>query len=172
MATRSELKLNDVVVSKVEDGHHLLIVTAMPDDQILHLPRRWLERSVRGGTRRETCRRQRWRPVVHVGRAREPRVLGNISLSTRAQVRPLALPRSDRVEHDESHSHAHTRGRDRVCEPFRRPRHDFRGARHRKEIRGPSYSSTKPPPRRAIRYCEPSGLCGVGASGAARHSPH
>ena len=34
MATRSELKLNDVVVSKVEDGHHLLIVTAMPNDQM------------------------------------------------------------------------------------------------------------------------------------------
>ena len=34
MATRSELKLNGVVVSKVEDGHHLLIVTAMPNDQM------------------------------------------------------------------------------------------------------------------------------------------
>ena len=34
MATRSELKLNDVVVSKVEDGHHLLIVTTMPNDQM------------------------------------------------------------------------------------------------------------------------------------------
>ena len=34
MATRSELKLNDVVVSKVEDGHHLLIVTDMPNDQM------------------------------------------------------------------------------------------------------------------------------------------
>jgi hypothetical protein len=33
-ATRSELKLNDVVVSKVEDGHHLLIVTSTPDDQM------------------------------------------------------------------------------------------------------------------------------------------
>ena len=32
MAIRSELKLNDIVVSKVEDGHHVLIVTAMPDD--------------------------------------------------------------------------------------------------------------------------------------------
>ena len=31
---RSELKLNDVVVSKVEDGHHLLIVTALPDDRV------------------------------------------------------------------------------------------------------------------------------------------
>jgi hypothetical protein len=34
LANRSELKLNDIVVSKVEDGHHLLIVTAMPDDQM------------------------------------------------------------------------------------------------------------------------------------------
>ena len=34
MANRSDLKLNDIVVSKVEDGHHLLIVTAMPDDLI------------------------------------------------------------------------------------------------------------------------------------------
>ena len=34
MASRSALKLNDVVVSKVEDGHHLLIVTAMPNDQM------------------------------------------------------------------------------------------------------------------------------------------
>lgn len=34
MANRSALKLNDIVVSKVEDGHHLLIVTAMPDDQM------------------------------------------------------------------------------------------------------------------------------------------
>lgn len=34
MATRSELKLNDVVVSKVDDGYHLLIVTAMPRDQM------------------------------------------------------------------------------------------------------------------------------------------
>ena len=32
MAIRSELKLNDIVVSKVEEGHHVLIVTAMPDD--------------------------------------------------------------------------------------------------------------------------------------------
>lgn len=32
MAIRSELKLNDIVVSKVDDGHHVLIVTAMPDD--------------------------------------------------------------------------------------------------------------------------------------------
>jgi hypothetical protein len=29
---RSSLKLNDIVVSRVEDGYHLLIVTAMPDD--------------------------------------------------------------------------------------------------------------------------------------------
>ena len=34
MANRSELKLNDIVVSKVEQGHHLLIVTAMPDDEM------------------------------------------------------------------------------------------------------------------------------------------
>ena len=34
MANRRELKPNDIVVSKVEDGHHLLMVTAMPDDQI------------------------------------------------------------------------------------------------------------------------------------------
>ena len=34
MANRSNLKLNDVVVSQVEDGHHLLIVTAMPDDEM------------------------------------------------------------------------------------------------------------------------------------------
>jgi hypothetical protein len=34
LAIRSELKLNDVVVSKVEDGHDLLIVTAIPDDQM------------------------------------------------------------------------------------------------------------------------------------------
>jgi len=34
LANRSALKLNDIVVSKVEDGHHLLIVTAMPDDQM------------------------------------------------------------------------------------------------------------------------------------------
>jgi hypothetical protein len=32
LANRSNLKLNDVVVSQVDDGHHLLIVTAMPDD--------------------------------------------------------------------------------------------------------------------------------------------
>jgi hypothetical protein len=29
---RSVLKLNDIVVSRVDGGHHLLIVTAMPDD--------------------------------------------------------------------------------------------------------------------------------------------
>jgi hypothetical protein len=34
LSTRIELKLNDVVVSKVEDGHHVLIVTAMPNDQM------------------------------------------------------------------------------------------------------------------------------------------
>jgi hypothetical protein len=33
LANRSALKLNDIVVSKVESGHHLLIITAMPDDQ-------------------------------------------------------------------------------------------------------------------------------------------
>ena len=34
MANRSALKLNDIVVSRVEDGHHLLIVTAMPENQM------------------------------------------------------------------------------------------------------------------------------------------
>ena len=34
MATRSQLKLNDVVVSKVEDGHDLLIVTVEPGDEL------------------------------------------------------------------------------------------------------------------------------------------
>ncbi len=34
MANRSDLKLNDVVVSQVESGHHLLIVTDMPDDEM------------------------------------------------------------------------------------------------------------------------------------------
>lgn len=34
MANRTNLKLNDIVVSQVEDGHHLLIVTAMPDDEM------------------------------------------------------------------------------------------------------------------------------------------
>ena len=34
MANQSELKLNDIVVSRVEDGHYLFIVTAMPDDHI------------------------------------------------------------------------------------------------------------------------------------------
>ena len=34
MANRSALKPHDIVVSKVEDGHQLLIVTAMPDDQM------------------------------------------------------------------------------------------------------------------------------------------
>ena len=33
MVTRQALKLNDVVVAKVEDGHDLLIVTVMPEDQ-------------------------------------------------------------------------------------------------------------------------------------------
>jgi hypothetical protein len=32
LVNRSNLKVNDIVVSKVEDGHHLLIVTAKPDD--------------------------------------------------------------------------------------------------------------------------------------------
>lgn len=31
---RSSLKLNDIVVSRVDDGYHLLIVTAMPDDDM------------------------------------------------------------------------------------------------------------------------------------------
>jgi hypothetical protein len=34
LANRSNLKLNDIVVSQVEDGHHLLIVTATADDQM------------------------------------------------------------------------------------------------------------------------------------------
>jgi hypothetical protein len=34
VANQSELKLNDIVVSRMEDGHHLLMVTAMPDDRI------------------------------------------------------------------------------------------------------------------------------------------
>jgi hypothetical protein len=34
MANRTVLKLHDIVVSRVEDGHHLLIVTAMPDDRM------------------------------------------------------------------------------------------------------------------------------------------
>jgi hypothetical protein len=32
LVNRSVLKLNDIVVSRVDDGYHLLIVTAMPDD--------------------------------------------------------------------------------------------------------------------------------------------
>lgn len=31
---RSALKLNDIVVSRVEDGHHLLVVTAKPDEEM------------------------------------------------------------------------------------------------------------------------------------------
>ena len=31
---RTVLKLNDIVVSRVDDGYHLLIVTAMPDDEM------------------------------------------------------------------------------------------------------------------------------------------
>ena len=31
---RSVLKLNDIVVSQVEDGHHLLVVTARPDEEM------------------------------------------------------------------------------------------------------------------------------------------
>ena len=31
---RSVLKLNDIVVSRVEDGHHLLVVTAKPDEEM------------------------------------------------------------------------------------------------------------------------------------------
>ena len=34
MANRNALKLNDIVVSKVANGHQLLIVMAMPDDQM------------------------------------------------------------------------------------------------------------------------------------------
>jgi len=34
MAVRSELKLHDVVVSKVDAGYDVLIVTAAPSDQI------------------------------------------------------------------------------------------------------------------------------------------
>jgi hypothetical protein len=34
LANRSALKLNDIVVEKVEQGHHLLIVTAMPGDPL------------------------------------------------------------------------------------------------------------------------------------------
>lgn len=34
MSDQSGLELNDVVVSKVQDGHQLLIVTAMPDDRL------------------------------------------------------------------------------------------------------------------------------------------
>jgi hypothetical protein len=32
LANRSNLKLNDIVVSRVENGHHLLIITAAPDE--------------------------------------------------------------------------------------------------------------------------------------------
>lgn len=35
MTDRSVLKLNDIVVSQVEDGHHLLIVSAGPDELAL-----------------------------------------------------------------------------------------------------------------------------------------
>jgi hypothetical protein len=34
LANRTNLKLNDIVVSQVEDGHHLLVVTALPDDEM------------------------------------------------------------------------------------------------------------------------------------------
>jgi len=34
LANRTNLKLNDIVVSQVEDGHHLLIVTAAADDEM------------------------------------------------------------------------------------------------------------------------------------------
>jgi hypothetical protein len=34
MAQRRDLKLNDIIVSKVGDGHHLYIMTAMPDDEM------------------------------------------------------------------------------------------------------------------------------------------
>jgi hypothetical protein len=32
--SRHAPKLNDIVVSKIENGHHLLIVTAMPEDRM------------------------------------------------------------------------------------------------------------------------------------------
>jgi hypothetical protein len=32
LPNRTNLKLNDIVVSQVKDGYHLLIVTAAPDD--------------------------------------------------------------------------------------------------------------------------------------------
>jgi hypothetical protein len=34
LVNRTVLKLNDIVVSRVDDGYHLLIVTAMPDDEM------------------------------------------------------------------------------------------------------------------------------------------
>jgi hypothetical protein len=34
LVNRSVLKLNDIVVSRVEDGHHLLVVTAKPDEEM------------------------------------------------------------------------------------------------------------------------------------------
>ncbi len=34
LVNRSVLKLNDIVVSQVEDGHHLLVVTAKPDEEM------------------------------------------------------------------------------------------------------------------------------------------
>jgi hypothetical protein len=34
LVNRSVLKLNDIVVSRVDDGYHLFIVTAMPDDEM------------------------------------------------------------------------------------------------------------------------------------------
>jgi hypothetical protein len=34
VAKRTHLKLNDIVVSQVEDGYHLLIVTAAPEDEM------------------------------------------------------------------------------------------------------------------------------------------
>jgi len=34
LVNRSVLKLNDIVVSRVEDGHQLLVVTAKPDEEM------------------------------------------------------------------------------------------------------------------------------------------
>ena len=34
LVNRTVLKLNDIVVSRVDDGYHLFIVTAMPDDEM------------------------------------------------------------------------------------------------------------------------------------------
>ena len=47
MANRTNLKLNDIVVSQVEDGHHLLIVTALPDDEITRVAQLMSTHSIR-----------------------------------------------------------------------------------------------------------------------------